>query len=147
MGPARAGGFFEVNDMTEIPMIRVHALINSAILTAWSLDNEGMERQQYLDSTFYALNELKVDPESIYVEEGTVLQELVNLEHLEDRVRSDGAWLCYGEPAERYFILQWYEKEGDAWAKAESVIGEEGVRCFVVDLSLEGVTPNADRNG
>ena len=133
--------------MENIPLIRVHGLINSAILTAWTLDNQGMERQQYLDSTFYALSALQVEPENIYVEEGTEMHDLVNLERLEDRVRGDGVWLYFGEPAENYFFLQWYESEVPALAKVESLKEMEGVRCFIVDLSLEGMTENFDRNG
>ena len=57
---------------------------------------------------------MQVEPETVYCEEGTALQDELDLDHLEDGMHADGTWLYYGKPDEGFFFLLWFEDEGEA---------------------------------
>ena len=95
--------------MSEMKMIELRDLLVSAFLSGYGrADSEGLTRREYLDCSLRAIASMQVEPETVYCEEGTALQDELDLDHLEDGMHADGTWLYYGKPDEGFFFLLWF---------------------------------------
>lgn len=117
------------------PMITVRELMLRAFLTGWKVAPAGLTRDEYVTSSINVIESMQVDPESIYCEEGQGLIE-GELEHLEDKVRTDGVWLYYGVSAENFFLLQWMPDEAEAREKLAQLAEDPEALSYAVDLTL-----------
>ena len=116
--------------------ITVKGLLMQAFLTGWERSDKAIPQDEYLESAIRVIEVLQVEPESVYAEEGLGLLDGDEVDHLDDLLRADGAWLYYGVEAENFFLLQWYPDEDAARAKiAELEALGDGVQ-YIVDLSL-----------
>ena len=59
------------------------------------------------------------------------------LDHIEDLVRADGAWVYYEVPAENFFLVTWMPDAAAAAAKAADLLAEGDCVACVVDLTEE----------
>ena len=99
------------------PRISVKGLLLQAFLTGWEKSGKAIPQDEYLDSSIRVIEKLQVEPETLYAEEGLGLLDGDHVDHLEDLLRADGAWLYYGVEAENFFLLQWYPDQASAQAK------------------------------
>ena len=102
--------------------------------------SEGLTRREYLDCSLRAIASMQVEPETVYCEEGTALQDELDLDHLEDGMHADGTWLYYGKPDEGFFFLLWFEDEGEAMTKQAQLSADPAVCCWLVDLEKDITT-------
>ena len=124
--------------MSEMKMIELRDLLVSAFLSGYGrADSEGLTRREYLDCSLRAIASMQVEPETVYCEEGTALQDELDLDHLEDGMHADGTWLYYGKPDEGFFFLLWFEDEGEAMTKQAQLSADPAVCCWLVDLEKE----------
>ena len=127
--------------MSEMKMIELRDLLVSAVLSGYGrADSEGLTRREYLDCSLRAIASMQVEPETVYCEEGTALQDELDLDHLEDGMHADGTWLYYGKPDEGFFFLLWFEDEGEAMTKQAQLSADPAVCCWLVDLEKDITT-------
>ena len=68
--------------MSEMKMIELRDLLVSAFLSGYGrADSEGLTRREYLDCSLRAIASMQVEPETVYCEEGTALQDELDLDH------------------------------------------------------------------
>ena len=122
-------------------LIELRDLLVSAFLSGYGrADSEGLTRREYLDCSLRAIASMQVEPETVYCEEGTALQDELDLDHLEDGMHADGTWLYYGKPDEGFFFLLWFEDEGEAMTKQAQLSADPAVCCWLVDLEKDITT-------
>ena len=127
--------------MSEMKMIELRDLLVSAFLSGYGrADSEGLTQREYLDCSLRAIASMQVEPETVYCEEGTALQDELDLDHLEDGMHADGTWLYYGKPDEGFFFLLWFEDEGEAMTKQAQLSADPAVCCWLVDLEKDITT-------
>ena len=119
------------------PRISVKGLLLQAFLTGWEKSGKAIPQDEYLDSSIRVIEKLQVEPETLYAEEGLGLLDGDHVDHLEDLLRADGAWVYYEVPAENFFILTWMTDAEKAEAKVAALQEEEGSVACVVDLTQE----------
>ena len=127
-------------------MISVRELLFKAFLTGWKQSGELLTQDEYLNSSIHVIEMMQVEPEYIYVEEGQGLLDGDEVDHLEDLIRADGAWLYYGVEQENFFLLQWYADLAEAHKKLDQLneLGE-GV-AYIVEMALERINPSCAEN-
>lgn len=118
-------------------MLEVRELLIKAFATAWRAGDKATDRDSYISSSINVINSIQIQPEMIYAEEGQGLVDGEQLDHIEDLVRADGAWVYYEVPAENFFILTWMTDAEKAEAKVAALQEEEGSVACVVDLTQE----------
>lgn len=123
------------------PKISVRNLLVQAFLTGWAQSDRSIPQDEYLESAIRVIEMMQVDPESIYVEEGLGLLDGDEVDHLDDMVRADGAWLYYGVEAENFFLLQWYPDQASADAKLAQLEALGDGKQYAVDLILKRENP------
>lgn len=123
------------------PKISVRNLLIQAFLTGWAQSDRSIPQDEYLESAIRVIEMMQVDPESIYVEEGLGLLDGDEVDHLDDMVRADGAWLYYGVEAENFFLLQWYPDQASADAKLAQLEALGDGKQYAVDLILKRENP------
>lgn len=123
------------------PKISVRNLLVQAFLTGWAQSDRSIPQDEYLESAIRVIEMMQVDPESIYVEEGLGLLDGDEVDHLDDMVRADGAWLYYGVEAENFFLLQWYPDQASADAKLAQLEALGDGKQYAVDLTLKRENP------
>lgn len=116
-------------------MLEVRELLIKAFATAWRTGKSGTDRDTYITSSIHVINSIQIQPEMIYAEEGQGLQDGEQLDHLEDLVRADGAWVYYGVPAENFFLVTWMPDLTSAQAKVADLQQEGDSIACVVDLA------------
>ena len=117
-------------------LLELRDLLACAILSGYEQGNvEGLSRRDYLDVALRSITSMQVEPETVYCEEADLLQDDIELDHLLDGMRTDGQWLYYGKPAERFFFLLWIEDEGEAMTKQALLSADPELSCWLVDLS------------
>lgn len=121
-------------------MITVRELLLRAFLTGWKVSGSSLTNVEYVSSSINVIESMQVQPHNIYCEEGQGLIE-GELNHLEDKVRTDGVWLYYGVGVENFFLLQWMPDEASADAKLAELADDPEALSFAVDLTL---TPEND---
>ena len=84
--------------------LEVRELLVKAFATAWEAGDKATDRDTYINSSINVIVSLQVSPEMLYGEEGQGLLDS-ELDHLEDLLRDDGAWVYYEVPAENFFLL------------------------------------------
>ena len=78
--------------MSEMKMIELRDLLVSAFLSGYGrADSEGLTRREYLDCSLRAIASMQVEPETVYCEEGTALQDELDLDHLDGRIATADA--------------------------------------------------------
>ncbi len=123
------------------PKISVRNLLVQAFLTGWAQSDRSIPQDEYLESAIRVIEMMQVDPESIYVEEGLGLLDGDEVDHLDDMVRADGAWLYYGVEAENFFLLQWYPDQASADAKLAQLEELGDGKQYAVDLTVKRENP------
>ena len=83
-------------------MLEVRELLIKAFATAWACGSREVDRDTYITSSINVIDSIQIQPEMIYAEEGQGLTDGEELDHLADLVRTDGAWVYYGVPAENF---------------------------------------------
>ena len=116
--------------------LEVRELLVKAFATAWESTDRSNDRDTYINSSITVIDSLQVSPELIYGEEGQGLLDS-ELDHLEDLVRADGAWVYYGVPAESFFIVTWMPDAAAAAEKAAALQAEGDCVACVVDLNQQ----------
>lgn len=116
--------------------LEVRELLVKAFATAWACGGQTTDRDTYIHSSITVIDSLQVSHEMIYGEEGQGLLD-AELDHLEDLLRADGAWVYYEVPAENFFLLTWMEDPEAAAVKAASLQAEGDCVVCVVDLSQQ----------
>lgn len=116
--------------------LEVRELLVKAFATAWQTTEQTTDRDTYINSSLTVIDSLQVSHEMIYGEEGQGLLDS-ELDHLEDLLRADGAWVFYEVPAENFFLLTWMEDEEAAAVKAATLLAEGDCVACVVDLTQE----------
>ena len=119
------------------PMLEVRELLIKAFATAWRAGDKGTDRDSYISSSINVINSIQIQPEMIYAEEGQGLVDGEQLDHIEDLVRADGAWVYYEVPAENCFLVTWMPDAAAAAAKAADLLAEGDCVACVVDLTEE----------
>ena len=100
--------------------LEVRELLVKAFATAWETGDKATDRDTYINSSINVIVSLQVSPEMLYGEEGQGLLDS-ELDHLEDLLRADGAWVYYEVPAENFFLLTWMEDPEAAAAKVAAL--------------------------
>lgn len=118
-------------------MLEVRELLIKAFATAWRTGGKDTDRDTYINSSINVINSIQIQPEMIYAEEGQGLVDGEQLDHIEDLVRADGAWVYYGVPAENFFLVTWMPDRQAAEDKVADLRREEGCIACVVDLAEE----------
>lgn len=116
--------------------LEVRELLVKAFATAWEAGGRTTDRDTYINSSINVIDSLQVSPEMLYGEEGQGLLDS-ELDHLEDLLRADGAWVYYEVPAENFFLLTWMEDADAAAAKVAALAEEPDCVACVVDLSQQ----------
>lgn len=116
--------------------LEVRELLVKAFATAWEQSDRATDRDTYIHSSITVIDSLQVSHEMIYGEEGQGLLD-GELDHLEDLLRADGAWVYYEVPAENFFLLTWMEDPEAATVKAASLQAEGDCVACVVDLTQQ----------
>ena len=116
--------------------LEVRELLVKAFATAWEAGDKATDRNTYINSSINVIVSLQVSPEMLYGEEGQGLLDS-ELDHLEDLLRADGAWVYYEVPAENFFLLTWMEDPEAASAKVAALTEEPDSLACVVDLSQQ----------
>ena len=116
--------------------LEVRELLVKAFATAWEAGDKATDRDTYINSSINVIVSLQVSPEMLYGEEGQGLLDS-ELDHLEDLLRADGAWVYYEVPAENFFLLTWMEDPEAASAKVAALTEEPDSLACVVDLSQQ----------
>lgn len=119
------------------PMLEVRELLIKAFATAWRVGDKATDRDSYISSSINVINSIQIQPEMIYAEEGQGLVDGEQLDHIEDLVRADGAWVYYEVPAENFFLVTWMPDTAAAAAKAADLLAEGDCVACVVDLTEE----------
>lgn len=119
------------------PMLEVRELLIKAFATAWRAGDKDTDRDSYISSSINVINSIQIQPEMIYAEEGQGLVDGEQLDHIEDLVRADGAWVYYEVPAENFFLVTWMPDTAAAAAKAADLLAEGDCVACVVDLTEE----------
>lgn len=119
------------------PMLEVRELLIKAFATAWREGDKDTDRDSYISSSINVINSIQIQPEMIYAEEGQGLVDGEQLDHIEDLVRADGAWVYYEVPAENFFLVTWMPDAAAAAAKAADLLAEGDCVACVVDLTEE----------
>ena len=119
------------------PMLKVRELLIKAFATAWRAGDKDTDRDSYISSSINVINSIQIQPEMIYAEEGQGLVDGEQLDHIEDLVRADGAWVYYEVPAENFFLVTWMPDAAAAAAKAADLLAEGDCVACVVDLTEE----------
>ena len=118
-------------------MLEVRELLVKAFATAWKNSDQSTDRDTYINSSITVIDSMQVQPEMIYAEEGQVLTDGEELDHLADLVRADGTWVYYGVPAENFFIVTWMPDAEAAEAKIAALREEGDCVACCVDLAEE----------
>ena len=118
-------------------MLEVRELLIKAFATAWRAGGQATDRDSYIASSINVINSIQIQPEMIYAEEGQGLVDGEQLDHIEDLVRAEGAWVYYGVPAENFFLVTWMPDAVAARAKAAALQAEGDCIACVVDLGEE----------
>jgi len=127
--------------------ISVKDLMMQAFLTGWELSDKSISQDEYLQSSIDVIEVLQVEPENVYAEEGLVLPDGEEVDHLDDLLRADGQWLYYGVEEENFFLIQWYPDVESANAKlAELEAMGDGSKQYLVDFSLKRENPTRAEN-
>ena len=129
-----------------LPRISVRNLLMQAFLTGWELSDKSVAQDEYLQSSIQVIEMLQVEPENLYAEEGLGLPDGEEVDHLDDWLRADGAWLYYGVEAENFFLIQWYPDEASARAKLAELNALGDGKQYLVDLSLKRENPSQAEN-
>ena len=129
-----------------LPRISVRDLLMQAFLTGWELSDKSVAQDEYLQSSIQVIEMLQVEPENLYAEEGLGLPDGEEVDHLDDWLRADGAWLYYGVEAENFFLIQWYPDEASARAKLAELNALGDGKQYLVDLSLKRENPSQAEN-
>lgn len=116
--------------------LEVRELLVKAFATAWEAGDKATDRDTYINSSINVIVSLQVSPEMLYGEEGQGLLDS-ELDHLEDLLRADGAWVYYEVPAENFFLLTWMEDPEAAAAKVAVLAEEPDSLACVVDLNQQ----------
>lgn len=116
--------------------LEVRELLVKAFATAWEQSSQTTDRDTYIHSSITVIDSLQVSHEMIYGEEGQGLLDS-ELDHLEDLLRADGAWVYYEVPAENFFLLTWMEDPEAAAVKAAALQAEGDCVACVVDLTQQ----------
>ena len=116
--------------------LEVRELLVKAFATAWETGDKATDRDTYINSSINVIVSLQVSPEMLYGEEGQGLLDS-ELDHLEDLLRADGAWVYYEVPAENFFLLTWMEDPEAAAAKVAVLAEEPDSLACVVDLNQQ----------
>lgn len=116
--------------------LEVRELLVKAFATAWEQSGQTTDRDTYIHSSITVIDSLQVSHEMIYGEEGQGLLD-AELDHLEDLLRADGAWVYYEVPAENFFLLTWMEDPEAAAVKAAALQAEGDCVACVVDLTQQ----------
>lgn len=116
--------------------LEVRELLVKAFATAWEQSGQTTDRDTYIHSSITVIDSLQVSHEMIYGEEGQGLLDS-ELDHLEDLLRADGAWVYYEVPAENFFLLTWMEDPEAAAVKAAALQAEGDCVACVVDLTQQ----------
>lgn len=116
--------------------LEVRELLVKAFATAWERSGGQTDRDTYIHSSITVIDSLQVSHEMIYGEEGQGLLD-AELDHLEDLLRADGAWVYYEVPAENFFLLTWMEDPEAAEVKAAALQAEGDCVACVVDLAQQ----------
>ena len=119
------------------PMLEVRELLIKAFATAWRAGDKATDRDSYISSSINVINSIQIQPEMIYAEEGQGRVDGEQLDHIEDLVRADGAWVYYEVPAENFFLVTWMPDAAAAAAKAADLLAEGDCVACVVDLTEE----------
>ena len=119
------------------PMLEVRELLIKAFATSWRAGDKDTDRDSYISSSINVINSIQIQPEMIYAEEGQGLVDGEQLDHIEDLVRADGAWVYYEVPAENFFLVTWMPDAAAAAAKAADLLAEGDCVACVVDLTEE----------
>ena len=119
------------------PMLEVRELLIKAFASAWRAGDKDTDRDSYISSSINVINSIQIQPEMIYAEEGQGLVDGEQLDHIEDLVRADGAWVYYEVPAENFFLVTWMPDAAAAAAKAADLLAEGDCVACVVDLTEE----------
>lgn len=118
-------------------MLEVRELLIKAFASAWRAGNQEIDRDTYINSSINVINSIQIQPEMIYAEEGQGLVDGEQLDHIEDLVRADGAWVYYGVPAENFFLVTWMPDRQAAEAKVADLQQEGDCIACIVDLAEE----------
>ena len=129
-----------------LPRISVRDLLMQAFLTGWELSDKSVAQDEYLQSSIQVIEMLQVEPENLYAEEGFGLPDGEEVDHLDDWLRADGAWLYYGVEAENFFLIQWYPDEASARAKLAELNALGDGKQYLVNLSLKRENPSQAEN-
>ena len=106
------------------PRLEVRELLIKAFATAWRAGDKATDRDSYISSSINVINSIQIQPEMIYAEEGQGLVDGEQLDHIEDLVRADGAWVYYEVPTENFFLVTWMPDAAAAAAKAADLPAE-----------------------
>ena len=115
-------------------MLEVRELLIKAFASAWRTGEQATDRDTYITSSINVITSIQIQPEMIYAEEGQGLVDGEQLDHIEDLVRADGAWVYYGVPAENFFLVTWMPDAEAARQKVEALQAEGDCIACVVDL-------------
>ncbi|MBE5036230.1 hypothetical protein INF35_00210 [Subdoligranulum sp. DSM 109015] len=115
-------------------MLEVRELLIKAFASAWRAGEQATDRDTYITSSINVITSIQIQPEMIYAEEGQGLVDGEQLDHIEDLVRADGAWVYYGVPAENFFLVTWMPDAETARQKVEALQAEGDCIACVVDL-------------
>lgn len=135
-----------MESMQAAPKISVRGLLMQAFLTGWERSDKTVPQDDWLESAIQVIEVLQVEPESIYAEEGMGLLDGDQLDHLDDLLRADGAWLYYGVEKENFFLLQWYPDEAAARAKLAELAAMGDSVQYLVDMQLQRKNPSRAEN-
>lgn len=113
--------------------LEVRELLVKAFATAWKYSGRQTDRDTYINSSIMVIDSLQVSHEMIYGEEGQGLLDS-ELDHLQDLLRADGAWVYYGVPEENFFLVTWMPDAGAAAQKVADLRAEGDCIACVVDL-------------
>lgn len=113
--------------------LEVRELLVKAFATAWRVGGGSLSRDEYINSSIHIITSLQIQPEMIYGEEGEGLLD-DELDHLDDLLRADGAWVYYAVPAESFFLVTWMADPAAAAEKVATLQAEGDCTACIVDL-------------